>query len=161
MTVRGLDHLGSVVGKELTMTRRYILGLGRANDAFGHGITELTFDGVQLVVRPGPNEDYLVVESGPLDARRLDQEYWTEVNLARDDRWRPRGRLAHVDVFTDGTEDVALLFEFDSGDRFSIVLCDSDVAIGRELEPFRNDPNRVEPHFRIRVGQHGDRDGSG
>jgi hypothetical protein len=57
-----------------------------------------------------------------------------------------------VDVFTDGTEDVALLFEFDSGDRFSVVLCDTDVAIGRELEPFRSDPNRVEPCFRTRGG---------
>jgi hypothetical protein len=152
MTVRGLEHLKSAIGRELTRSHRYVLGLGRSNDPFGHGITEFDFDGVELVVRPGPNEDYLVVESGPLDARGLDEEYWTEVDLTGDHKWQPRGRLAHVEVFTDGTEDVALLFVLDSGDRFSVVLCDTDVAIGRGLEPFRNDPNHAEPRFRTQVG---------
>jgi hypothetical protein len=88
---------------------------------------------------------------GPFDASGLDREYWTEVDLGRAYGWQPQGALSHVDVFTDGSEDIALLFEFDTGDRFSVVPCDTDVAIGRELETFERDPNRIEPVFRTRI----------
>lgn len=152
MTVYGLENLRLALGKPLTGARRYVLGFAKRNDPFGQGITELSFGYSQLVVRPGPNEDYLVITGGPLDIAGLSSEYWTEVDLVRDHGWQPAGKLAHVDVFTDGTEDVALLFSFDSDERFSIVLCDTDVAIGRELELFAADPNRVSPAFRIRIG---------
>lgn len=151
MTTRGLEHVRRVLGKRLTGARRYVLGLGHTNDAFGHGITELTFEDVQIVIRPGPNEDYLVVDAGPLEPSDLNREYWTEVDLIRDQGWQPSGQLKQVDVFTDGVEDVALVFHFDSDERFSIVLCDTDVALGRELELFGTDPNKVLPVFRDRI----------
>src|SRR5262245_32333355 len=128
MSIRGLEDVRRALGKRLTGARRYVLGPGRTPDPFGHGITELTFEDAQFVVRPGPNEDYLVVDVGPLDPSGLSPEYWTEVDLVRDQGWRPSGRLEHVDVFTDGIEDVALIFHFDEGERFSVVLCDTDVA---------------------------------
>ncbi len=151
MPTRGLENIRQALGKPLTGARRYVLGLGRANDAFGHGITELTFEDTQLVIRPGPNEDYLVVDEGAIDPTGLNPEYWTEVDLVKDYCWRPSGQLNHVDVFTDGIEDVALIFHFDSNERFSVVLCDTDVALGRELELFGSDPNKVLPVFRARI----------
>jgi len=151
MSTRGLENIRRALGKPLTRARRYVLELGSANDAFGHGITELTFEDAQIVIRPGPNEDYLVVDTGPLDPSELDPEYWTEVDLVRDYGWQLSGYLKHVDVFTDGIEDVALVFHFESDEQFSIVLCDTDVAIGRELETFGTDPNKVAPVFRARI----------
>lgn len=151
MSTRGLENVRQALGKPLTGARRYVLGLGHANDVYGHGITELTFEDVQLVIRPGPNEDYLVVDVGPFDPSGLDREYWTEVDLVRDCGWRTSGQLKYVDVFTDGVEDVALVFHFDTAEQFSLVLCDTDVALGRELELFGSDPNRVLPMFRSRV----------
>ena len=49
MPTRGLENVRQALGKPLTGARRYVLGLGRANDAFGHGITELTFEDTQLI----------------------------------------------------------------------------------------------------------------
>jgi len=146
-----MQNLEHALGKTLSKARRYVLGLGRTNDAFGHGITELTFEDVRLVIRPGPNEDYLVIDAGTVDAGGLNHDYWTEVDLINDQKWLIRGRLMQVDVFTDGFEDVALVFNFDSNDRFSIVLCDTDVAIGRELELFARDPNKVQPILRTTI----------
>jgi hypothetical protein len=83
-------------------------------------ITELTFEDAQLVIRPGPNEDCLVGDTGQPDPGGLNREYWTEVDLVGDYGWQPSGRLKHVDVFTDGFEDVALVSQFDSGERFSV-----------------------------------------
>lgn len=151
MAARGLNKLENALGKRLVRARRFVLGLGRSNDAFGHGITELAFNGTLLVVRPGPNEDYLVIEDGPVDPSGLDRSYWSEVNLTSEFHWGPRGQLGHVDVFAADSEDVALVFEFSSGEAFSIVLCDGDVAIGQHLEPFVSDPNQVRPEFRTRI----------
>jgi hypothetical protein len=154
MTASGLENLCQMIGKKLTGVRRYVLGLGRANDILGHGITELSFEEAVLVIRPGPNEDYLVVENGPLEADRLDRDYWTEVDLVRQHAWTIQGRLERVQVFTDGAEDVALVFEFDNGEQFSIVLCDTDVAIGRGLERFAGDPHNVRPVLRTTFPAH-------
>lgn len=147
VTAVGLEALGAAVGKHLTRAHRHVLGAG---GPFGHGITELTFDDVQLVVRPGPNEDYLVVESGPLDASALDREFWTAFELTGG-AWGPTGRLVDIDVYTDGHEDVALVFRFDGGDRFSVVLVDTDVVIARELEPLAGDPNQARPLLRTTI----------
>lgn len=152
MTIRGFDHLRAALGQRLTGVRRQVLGLGRASDAFGHGITELTFERVSVVVRPGPDEDYLIVEEGPLDASSLDREFWSEVDLVQERGWKRSGILQGVEVFTDGVEDVALLFGFDSGERFSLVLCDGDAAVGHKLERFALDPNQVRPALRTRLG---------
>ena len=145
MPVRGLDELRAVLGKNLTGAYRYVLA--STKDAFGHGITELEFENTRVVIRPGPNEDYLVVEQGPLDSTSLRPEYWTKVELFKDSGWQ----LKEVSVFTDGTEDVALVFAFRSGQQFSIVLCDTDVAIGRDLELFETDPNKIHPVFRTSI----------
>lgn len=151
MSIRGLENIRQALGKPLTGTHRYVLGLERTNDAFGHGITELIFIDAQLVIRAGPNEDYLVVEEGPFDAQTLNREYWTQIDLIRDRGWHPLGQLKYVDIFTDGLEDVALVFHFDSNEQFSVVLCDTDVALGRDLEFFETDPNGVRPVLRTRI----------
>ena len=151
MSVHGSEHIEKALGKHLTAARRHVLGLGRSNDAFGHGVTELDFENVRLVIRPGPNEDYLVIEESPFDANRLDREYWTSVDLMREYAWHSEGRLQYVDIFTDGIEDVALVFRFDSGDRFSLVLRDTDAAVGRELELFEVGCNKIVPAFRTRI----------
>ncbi|WP_437646442.1 hypothetical protein [Sorangium sp. So ce362] len=151
MAAHGLSKLYNTIGKRLIHARRFVLGLGRTNDAFGHGITELVFSGTLLVVRPGSNEDYLVIEDGPVDPSDLDMSYWSEVSLTSEFHWGPRGQLEHVDVFAADSEDVALVFEFSGGEAFSIVLCDGDVAIGRRLELFVSDPNHVRPEFQARI----------
>jgi hypothetical protein len=151
MEVRGLEILSSVIGKSLTGARRYVLG--EPHDAFGHGITELAFEDAKVIVRGGPDEDYLVIETGPLDTTRIEPAYWTEVDLVRDHAWRFSGTLTRVDVYTFELEDVALLFHFDSGEQFSIVLCDTDVAVGRGLERFADDPNRVRPALRTTIAE--------
>lgn len=61
------------------------------------------------------------------------------------------GLLSYVDVLTDGFEDVALVFHFDSSDQFSVTLCDTDVAIGHDLEVFTSDPNEIRPVMRCRL----------
>jgi hypothetical protein len=119
MSTRGLENIRQALGKPLTRARRCVFWLGCANDAFGHGITELTFEDAQIVIRPGPNEDYLVVDTGPLDPSGLEPEYWTEVDLVRDYGWQLSGYLKHI--------------------------------IGRELELFGTDPNKVAPVFRARI----------
>jgi hypothetical protein len=152
MTVHGIQHIDSVLGRSVIGVRRYVMGLRRSDDVFGHGVTEFDFEGVKLVVRPGPNEDYLVVEQGEIDRENLDPEYWTKVDLSDEREWMPAGRLKHVDVFSDGIEDVALVFSFDSGEQCSVVLCDTDVALGRGLERFSTDPNKIRPSLRTRIG---------
>jgi len=100
---------------------------------------------------PFPSNKGEVVDTGPLDPSGLNRNYWTEVDLVRDYGWQLSGHLKHVDVSTDGFEDVALVFQFDSDGRFSVALCDTDVALGRELELFGSDPNKVQPVFRARI----------
>lgn len=151
MTAHGLATLREALGRPLTSVRRYVLGLGESNDEFGHGVTELGFAGVNIVVRAGPNEDYLVFEEGPFDARGLDLQYWTGVDVFGTGMWRKEGRLQNVDVYSDGADDVALVFLIDSGDQFSITLCDTDVALSEGLEPFASDPNQVKPVLRTTV----------
>ena len=67
MAARGLENVRQVLGKRLTAAHRNVLGVERTHDAFGHGITVLAFEGAQLVVRPGPDEDYLVIDTGSFD----------------------------------------------------------------------------------------------
>lgn len=74
--IRGLNFVRRVLGRPLTGVRRFVLGLGSMNDAFGHGITEFTFDDLQLVIAPGPDEDYLVVELGAIDPKWINHEYY-------------------------------------------------------------------------------------
>jgi hypothetical protein len=153
MSIHGAEHIRQALGKQLTGARRCVFSLGCANDAFGHGITELTFENMKLVIRPGPNEDYLIVEAQSFDPGSLDPEYWTPVDLVRDHGWQPAGLLKHVNIFTDGIEDVALVFHFDSGDRFSLVLHDTDASLARELELFETGPDSVLPTLKTRIAE--------
>jgi len=127
------------------------LGLGRSNDEWGHGITALKFDRLTLVVRPGPNEDYILVEEGP--PRDLDAEYWTLVEAQQVPDWSGYlgGRLGSIDLYTDGRDDVAVVFHFESGTSFSIVLCDTDLLMAEALEPFDGALERVTPQLRERI----------
>jgi hypothetical protein len=43
------------------------------------------------------------------------------------------------------------MFQFDSGERFSVALCDTDVDLGRELEVFGTDPSKAPPVFRAKI----------
>ena len=91
------------------------------------------------------------VDTDPYPDPTATEGDWTAVDLVRDKGWHPPGQLKHVDIFTDGLEDVALVFHFDSEEQFSVVLCDTDVRLGRDLELFEDDPNGVVPVFRTRV----------
>ena len=55
------------IGRRLIGFRRKVLGLGRFNSESGHGMAELVFDQLRLILKTGPNEDFIVVEQGPLD----------------------------------------------------------------------------------------------
>lgn len=151
---RGLAVLRGALGRELGAVARLVLGLGKSNDECGHGITELSFGELKLVVRPGPNEDYIVVQEGTLSGQAIDREYWSPVDFSRRPEWKHRlGKtLDFVDCYSDGHEDVALVFHLEGGDHFSIVLCDTDLMIAEELEPFERDPGGTVPVFRERLG---------
>ncbi|MCP3964271.1 MAG: hypothetical protein GY719_41105 [bacterium] len=100
-------------------------------------MTELAFDQLLLIVRPGPNEDYIVIEQGaPKD---LDPQYWTPVEAHQSSSLSRflGARLDSIELFTDGQDDVGLLFHFEGGESFSIVLCDTDLLFAEGLEPFR------------------------
>lgn len=145
---RGSALLRLAIGKRLTDFRRYVLGLGQSNDKLGHGVTELAFDHLILTVRPGTNEDYIVIERG--QARGLNPRYWTLVEAEQ----IPQGarcvgaRLQSVDLYTDGQEDVALQFHFDENRSFSLILCDTDLRMAEGLETLYGALERVEPRLR-------------
>lgn len=149
----GFCSLKDALGLKLQGVRRFILGLGTSNDETGHGITILTLGDKEFVVRPGPNEDYIEVAAGPIDTSGLDSEHWTEVDLtARPEWYFLVGReLEFVDCYSDGIEDVALVFNLAGGQHFSLALCDTDLVIAEELEPFQKDPERTIPVFRERI----------
>jgi hypothetical protein len=142
MSAHGLDLLKTVIGQKLIGVSRIVLGLGRSADEHDHGVTELQFERKIISVEPGPNEDFIVISEGPVGGTWLDPEYCTPVDLSSKDHWRPYigSRLEYVSCYTDGYEDVALIFHFEGGRRFSIVLFDTDLLIAEELEPFENDP---------------------
>jgi hypothetical protein len=150
MSAQGIEIILPAVGKRLTHARRFVLGLGRSNGPLGHGMTELTFEDSTLTVSPGPNEDYLEITSGPISTQAPASEHWDEVDLA-ELGWGPDGRLRRVDIYSDGLEDVALVFVMDSLETFSLVLCDTDAALGNALELFDSDPNKVRPVLRTTI----------
>jgi hypothetical protein len=127
------------------------LGLGTSNDEWGHGITELEFEKLILTVRPGPNEDYILVEGG--SPRDLDAEYWTLIEAQQVSNWAGYLglQLESIDLYTDGREDVALVFHLEDGRSFSIVLCDTDLSMAQALEPFGSALESVTPQLRERL----------
>ena len=148
-SLRGQDILAGVLGKKIGGIHRWVLDLGGANDEFGHGISQFEANGNCLVIRPGPNEDFMLVEQGPFNAEQLDPEYWTEVSFANLPGWRePNGAIAQIDLFTDGLEDVGLVFRFEGGESVVFALVDSDLVVGENLSMFDEDPNMVRPRLR-------------
>jgi hypothetical protein len=155
MTVRGLTLIQRAIGKRLLNVTRHVLGLGWSSDEEGHGITVLRFEDIELVVRPGPNEDFIEVLAGPLEKEALDPIRWSEIDLTRRERWKRLvgHRLEFVDCYSDGVEDVALVFHLTDRQHFSIVLWDTDLLFAAELEPFSVDVDARPPEFRARVSE--------
>jgi len=156
MSARGLDLLKTVIGQKLIGVSRIVLGLGKSADEHGHGITELQFERTIISVKPGPNEDFIAISEGPVEGTWLNLEHCTPVDLSSKDHWLPYigNRLEDVSCYTDGNEDVALIFHFEGNRRFSIVLFDTDLLIAEELEPFEKDPEgtalKLRKNLRIR-----------
>ena len=140
----GVHLLRSVIGHRLRGIRRWVLDLANANDEFGHGITELRFDHQTLTFKPGPNEDYIIIEIGAVDPNSMDQSYFTEVDLYERTAWAPpSGKLQSVDLFSDGLQDVGILFRFESGETLLIGLIDTDLVLDRDERAFEQDPEVV------------------
>jgi hypothetical protein len=153
---RGLDWIRLLLGQKLRAVTRYVLDLGNANDEWGHGLTELEFEHATVTIRPGPNEDYMLIESGPASLSGHEPSYWSRVELSRMEAWSSRhkgGRLRAVDCITDGYEDVALVFSFDTGDQFSVLLANTDLMIAEDLKPLAQDTEVVTPSLRERIEQ--------
>ena len=147
----GAERLKQVLGRRLVGLTRYVLGFGQSADEQGHGITELEFDFGVLVLRPGLNEDYILIEEGP--PSNLDGEYWTRVEIQQVPDWLDYLdlRIEAIDVYSDGREDVAIVFHLEDGKNFSIVLCDGDLMMAEALEPFDSAFERVVPRLRERL----------
>lgn len=138
-TASGLENLNLVLGSSLRGITRYVLGLGQANDEFGHGITDLVFDHVSMAILPGRNEDWIEIRIGPTDPAALLQDHWRRVDVDRMPAWTRRhrgGTLIGIDIYSDGHEDVALGFRFDTDDQFYVALCDTDLRLVDDLSAF-------------------------
>jgi len=145
---QGRNILLNVIGHQLHGVRRWVMDLGGANDEFGHGITELTFDNEVVIFRPGPNEDFIVVENGPVQAVTFDERYFTRVDLECSRSWTtPSGVVKSIDILSDGLEDVGVVFRFETGDTLLIALTDTDLVIARDETVFERDPE-VDPVLR-------------
>jgi hypothetical protein len=133
--------------------RRYILDLDRSNDAVGHGITELTFEETTVSISPGRNEDYIVIKEGRIPSDSLDPLYWSLVDMLGEASWKAyKGeRLECIDCYSDGIEDVALIFRFQSGISLSIALHETDLIIARGLEPFDESTEELDLFLRERI----------
>jgi len=161
---KNLPLLRPALGQKLQSIQRWVLSSADDPDPFGHGITQLVFENAQLVIAPGPNEDHIVIDRAPIDEDgagpsalgqdRLDPEYWRRVDLENIGKWSRfiDQALIYVDCFSDGRDDVALVFYFEAGDRFSIVLSNTDLVVAEGLEPFQDDLEDVVPRFRQRIG---------
>ncbi len=149
----GTDLVKSVLGARITGLRRHVFLLDRVNDENGHGITELVTEGGTLAMGAGPNDESIVIAPGPVDPDTLDPSLWTPVLTDPEGRWNSlRGCvLRFVDVYSNGFEDVAFVFSLSDGQRFSVVLHDTNLVLGRELEPFRREGRRNMPRFRERI----------
>ena len=149
----GIEFLRPAVGQVLKGLKRYVVGLGSVNDEWGHGMTEIHFETTVLTIKPGPDEDYIVIEEGAVRDEDVNPEYDTLVNFSRREDWCSHiGRkVSCVDCFTDGYEDVALVFHLVPEEQFSIVLCDTSLWLAEGLQLFEHDRLGVVPRFRQRI----------
>lgn len=135
--LRGLTLLKKILGRKLLHIVRYVLGFSKTNDPSGHGITELHFEEFTISVRPGPNEDFIIIEEGEAVAADLNLSYWSKHDLASGNGYADYigKKLQRVELYTDGLEDIALVFHFEENREFSIVLDDTDLCLTRDFNP--------------------------
>lgn len=152
-TARGLINVRSVLGQSLENLRRWVQSDGEAIDPFGHGLTQFRFERGFLSVRPGVNEDHLEISRAPIVETELAPEHWQRFDVENVGKWsRFIGqKLSWVDCFSDGFEDVALVFYFETGDHLALVLCNTDLLLAEGLEPFQDDLEGTLPRFRERI----------
>lgn len=128
--IHGLDALRQLLGHHVQGLKRWVLDLGGANSEFGHGVTILEFDGDVIAFRPGPNEDYIVVEPGAPNSSTMDPEHWTLVDLCERGLWSaPVGKVEGVALYSDGLDDIAALIRFQSGEQLLVALVDTDFTL--------------------------------
>lgn len=151
--MRGAEHLPRLLGRRVVGLRRWVFDLGRANDEFGHGVTTLSLDdGACLTLRPGPMEDYIILQAGAPDLEGLPPQYWTPVDLVENALWHPPpGSVSRIELFTDGVDDVALRLHFQDGGPVVFALIDTDLVLTDSLAMFDSDP-AVSPTLRQTIG---------
>lgn len=145
-----VDVVRLVVGSPITALYRHVFALDRTHDEYGHGITEVRTEAGTLTLGIGPNEEGIVLM--PRSVGALDPTQWATVVADREGSWaRWVGRsIRYVDVFGDGSHDVAYVFH-GGGDTFSVVLLGTDLRMARALELFRAGGSRDLPRFRVRI----------
>ncbi len=151
---RGIELVEGALGQSLQSVTRYLFGVAQPKDVTGDGMTTLCFDHTMLSLRSGHNEDFMIVERGPIIQETLDPNYWTQVELSTETDFSTLigKKLCHVDCYTDGFEDVALVFGFDGGKRLAIVLDDTDLLFTSNFDPSQKNSNGVTPQLRTRIG---------
>lgn len=151
--MRGAEYLPALLGRRIVGLRRWVFDLGNANDEFGHGVTLLSLDdGSCLSLRPGPMEEYIVLQAGEPDLEGLPSQYWTPVDLVERNLWQPRpGPVSHIEFFTDGVDDVAVRLHFQDGGAVVFALIDTDLVLTDSLAVFDSDP-AVSPTLRQTIG---------
>ncbi len=150
---RGVELVEDALGQSLQSITRYLFGVTPPEDLTGDGMTTLSFDHTMLSLRTGHNEDFMVVERGPIIHDTLDLNYWTKVELSTEADFSALigKRLCYVDCYTDGFEDVALVFGFDGGKRLAIVLDDTDLLFISNFDPSQRNSSGITPQLRTRI----------
>ena len=151
---RGIELVEDALGQSLQSVTRYLFGATQPKDVTGDGMTTLCFDHTMLSLRVGLNEDFMIVERGPIIQDTLDPSYWTKVELSTETNFSTLigKKLCHIDCYTDGLEDVALVFCFDGGKQLAIVLDDTDLLFISNFDPSQKNSNGITPQLRTRIG---------
>lgn len=152
--IRGIELIEGALGQSLQSVTRYLFGLEHPKYVDEDGMTTLCFDHTMLSLRLGRNEDFMIVERGPITQETLDPDYWTKAELSSETDFPTLidRKLCYVDCYTDGFEDVALVFGFDGGERLAIVLDDSNLLFTFNFDPSQKNFNGVIPQLRARIG---------
>lgn len=127
--------------------RRFVL---QSHEPDGHGSTELLFQRLAISVEPASDDGGMVLREGSLVDDSFAPSAWYEAHLPpRSPLSRCLGQtLQFVDCYSDGWLDVALVFRFDGGAQFSLVLSDRSLILARELEPLQGALSEVRTELR-------------
>lgn len=138
--LQGRLVLSRLLGRRVRGIERWIMDLGGANDEFGHGVTLFHLDDGFVTFRPGPNEDFIIVEEGAPGRSAFHPNHWTFVDLSAQGLWTPpQGEIDRVELFTDGVDDVAILVHFTSGEQVVTALVNTDLVMASDLAVFGPD----------------------